>query len=94
MQVPAYAAPARTEDFSDLPPAYTFVGDGEPFYVETLHYIENLKRAGIPADVDVYHTDIHAFDMMRPELEISEVATEKFNQAFDYAKAHYFAENP
>ena len=94
MQVPAYAAPARAEDFSDLPPAYTFVGDGEPFYVETLRYIENLKRAGIPADVDVYHTDIHAFDMMRPELEISEVATKKFNQAFDYAKAHYFAKNP
>lgn len=41
--------------------AGTFVGDGEPFYVETLRYIENLKRAGIPAEVDVYHTDIHAF---------------------------------
>lgn len=92
-QVPAYAAPARAQDFADLPPAYTFVGDGEPFYAETLQYIENLKRAGISADVDVYHTDIHAFDMMRPELEISRVAAEKFNQAFAYAKEHYFAEN-
>ena len=90
---PAYAAPARAQDFADLPPAYTFVGDGEPFYAETLQYIENLKRAGISADVDVYHTDIHAFDLMRPELEISRVAAEKFNQAFAYAKEHYFAEN-
>ena len=93
MQVPVYAAPARAKDFSGLPPAYTFVGDGEPFYAETLQYIENLKRAGISADVDVYHTDIHDFDMMRPELEISRVAAEKFNQAFAYAKEHYFAEN-
>ena len=92
-QVPAYAAPARAHDYSGLPPAYTFVGDGEPFYAETLRYIENLKCAGIPAEVDVYHTDIHAFDMMRPELEISRVAAEKFNQAFAYAKEHYFAEN-
>lgn len=93
VQVPAYAAPARAQDFADLPPAYTFVGDGEPFYVETLRYIENLKRAGIPAEVNVYHTDIHAFDMMQPELAISKIAAEKFNQAFAYAKEHYFAEN-
>ena len=92
-QVPAYAAPARAQDFADPPPAYTFVGDGEPFYVETLRYIENLKRAGIPAEVDVYHTDIHAFDMIQPELEISRIAAEKFNQVFAYAKEHYFAEN-
>ena len=92
-QVSPYAAPARAKDFSGLSPAYTFVGDGEPFYAETLQYIENLKRAGIPADVDVYHTDIHAFDMMQPELEISKIAAEKFNQAFAYAKEHYFAEN-
>lgn len=91
--VPAYAAPARAQDVSGLPPAYTFVGDGEPFYVETLHYIEALKSAGIPADVDVYNTDIHAFDMMRPELEISKAAAEKFNRAFAYAREHYFAEN-
>lgn len=93
MQVPSYAAPARAQDYSGLPPAYTFVGDGEPFYVETLRYIENLKHAGISANVDVYHTDIHAFDMMRPELEISKIAAKKFNQAFTYAKEHYFAEN-
>ena len=88
-----YAAPARAQDFSGLPLAYTFVGDGEPFYTETLCYIESLNRAGIPAKVDVYHTDIHAFDMMQPELEISRIAAEKFNQIFAYAKEHYFAEN-
>ena len=43
--------------------------------------------------MDVYHTDIHAFDMMRPELEISKAAGEKFNRVFAYAQEHYFADN-
>ena len=61
--------------------------------METLRYIEALKSAGISADVDVYHTDIHAFDMMCPELEISKAAGEKFNRVFAYAQEHYFADN-
>lgn len=55
-KIPAYASPARQTDYSNLPPAYTFVGDREPFYCETLTYIENLKKAGVPAHVDVYPT--------------------------------------
>ena len=39
--VSLYAAPARQTDFSGLPPAYTFVGDEEPFYQETLDFIAN-----------------------------------------------------
>ena len=89
-QTPAYAAPARATDFSGLPPAYTFVGDGEPFYAETLQYIEALRKAGVPAKVDVYHTDTHAFDMMRPEREISKIAAEKFNVEFAAAQERYF----
>lgn len=61
------AAPARLEDFSGLPPAYSFVGDGEPFYAETVYYFERLRAAGVPAQLDVYHCDMHAFDMMRPQ---------------------------
>lgn len=90
--VPAYAAPARAMDYSSLPPAYTFVGDGEPFYAETLRYIRELKKQGIPARVDVYHSDMHAFDMMRPEAEKSRAAAKQFNRAFAYAKEHFFAE--
>ena len=90
--VPVYAAPARATDYSSLPPAYTFVGDGEPFYAETLRYIRELKKQGIPARVDVYHSDMHAFDMMRPEAEESRAAAAQFNRAFAYAKRHFFAE--
>ena len=92
-KVPPYAAPSRQTDYSDLPPAYTFVGDGEPFYCETLTYIENLRKAGIHAEVDVYHTNMHAFDMMKPKLAISKEAANKFNEHFEYALGHFFAEN-
>lgn len=90
--VSPYAAPARQTDFTGLPPAYTFVGDGEPFYRETLDFIENLKKAGVEASVDVYPSDMHAFDMVEPGLDISRQAIRKFNEKFEYAKNHYFAE--
>lgn len=86
-----YAAPARLTDFSGLPPTYTFVGDGEPFYAETVQYIARLKACGIPADMDVYRSDMHAFDMMQPDTPLSREAAERFNERFAYAQAHYFA---
>ena len=86
-----YAAPARLTNFTGLPPAYTFVGDGEPFYAETVRYIEQLKACGIPASMDVYHSDMHAFDMMRPEEPMSREAARRFEEQFAYAQAHYFA---
>lgn len=92
-EVSAYAAPARQKDYSNLPPAYTFVGDGEPFYAETCDYVENLHKAGIKAEMDVYKSDMHAFDMMKPEWEISKKAIQRFNEHFEYAVEHYFAEN-
>ena len=86
-----YAAPARLTDFAGLPPAYTFVGDGEPFYAETVRYIEGLRACGIPAGLDVYHSDMHAFDMMRPKDPMSREAARRFYEAFAYAQTHYFA---
>ena len=44
--VSPYAAPARQKNYKGLPPAYTFVGNDEPFYSETRTYIENLRKAG------------------------------------------------
>ena len=92
-KVSPYAAPARQTDYSNLPPAYTFVGNGEPFYAETCTYIDNLCKVGIEAEIDVYKSDMHAFDMMKPALEISKNAALKFNKHFEYAMEHYFAEN-
>ncbi len=61
--VPKYASPSRETDYSGLPPAYTYVLDGEPFLDETRAYIRNLQEAGVDAAVDVYHGDFHGFDV-------------------------------
>ena len=84
-KVSPYAAPAQQTDYSNLPPCYTFVGDGEPFYCETLQYAADLKEAGVQADVDVYPTNVHAFDMMKPDWAISKQAINAFEQHFEKA---------
>lgn len=87
----AYAAPARQTDYTGLPPAYTFVGDGEAFYCETLTYIEDLKKAGVSAHVDVYKTGLHAFDMLMPFRRISRQAIAAFEKQYLYAQENYTA---
>lgn len=90
-QVSIYAAPSRATDFSKLPPTVTFVGDLEPFNDETLAYVSNLKKAGIPVKCEVYQGCYHAFDVINPKAEVSKKATEFFLSNFKYACEHYFA---
>ena len=87
--VSPYASAARQTDYTGLPPCYTFVGDGEPFYSETLDYVEKLKAAGVDAAADVFSTDIHAFDMLCPDLDISRQAIKRFNEQFRHALENY-----
>lgn len=82
---PAYAAPARQTDYSGLPPAYTFVGTREPFYCETVEYVEHLRAAGVRAEIDVYETGVHAFDMLLPFLKKSRLAARRFEAHFGEA---------
>ena len=91
---PPYAVPARQEDYAGLPPAYTFVGNQEAFYCETLSFIHRLNEAGVPAKVDVYPTGFHAFDMLLPFLKISREAAAAFEREYLYAAEHYFAPQP
>ncbi len=81
--VSPYAAPAQQKDYTGLPPCYTFVGDGEPFYRETLDYVSALKAAGVEAEADIYPTNVHAFDMLRPDEEVSRKAIRRFNEQFE-----------
>ena len=46
---------------------------------------------GVPAELDVYHSDMHAFDMMRPDDVLSIQAAEAFNTRFADAQARFFA---
>jgi len=90
-EIPPYAAPARQIDYTNLPPAYTFVGDIEPFYCETLTFVENLQKAGVEAKVDVYPGCFHAFDMLLPFLKVSKQAAKVFETEYLFAAEHYFA---
>ena len=63
----------------------------EPFYCETLKFIEDLKAAGVEAKVDVYEGMYHSFDLSEPKHPVSREAIKNFNDMFAYAKEHYFA---
>ena len=81
-RVPKYASPARETDYSGLPPCYTYVLDGEPFYCETLTYVQHLQEAGVEAYVAVYHGDVHAFDLYHFWEEQSRMAKEKLCEMY------------
>lgn len=91
-EVPVYAAPARAVAYRNLPPAVTFVGDIEPFRDETIQYVENLKRAGISVDFEMFEGCYHGFDIINPKAEVSKKAISFFIHSFKYAVDHYFAE--
>jgi len=48
--IPAYAAPARAEDYRHLPYTYTCVGQLDPFRDETLTYVTKLAQAGVDVE--------------------------------------------
>ena len=92
-RVSPYAAAAGQTNWKNRPPAYTFVGDGEPFCAETLTFVRRLQEAGTEASADVWHSDMHAFDMLRPDLPESRKAIRKFEEAFARAVERCYAEN-
>jgi acetyl esterase/lipase len=81
-EIPAYAAPSRATDYSRLPPTITFVGDLEPFRDETLEYVENLKRAGVPVTFRKYEGCFHGFDAIAPKAQVSKSARQFLLDSF------------
>ena len=80
--VPKYASPSRETNYAGLPPCYTYVLDGEPFYSETMTYVQNLQEAGVDAHADVFHGDMHAFDALF-WTENAKEAHEKLSKAYE-----------
>jgi acetyl esterase/lipase len=69
--VSPYAAPARAEDLSGLPPAFICVGDLDNFRDEDLEYARRLSDAGIPTELHIYPGVPHAFENSAPEIAVS-----------------------
>ncbi|MER6345289.1 alpha/beta hydrolase [Streptomyces sp. NPDC001595] len=72
--VTAYAAPARAEDLSGLPPAFIDVGSAETFRDEVVAYAARIWQAGGVAELHVWPGGFHGFDALAPEAELSKRA--------------------
>jgi len=88
--VTPYAAPARCTDYTKLPPTITYVGSIEPFRDETKTYVENLRRANVPVEFEVFDGAFHAFDMMVPNAPISKRANRFLLENFRKFVRRYF----
>ncbi|RPK65421.1 MULTISPECIES: alpha/beta hydrolase fold domain-containing protein [unclassified Streptomyces] len=70
-RVDPYAAPARADDLSGLPPAYLDVGELDLFRDENIAYANRLMQAGVPVELHVYPGGIHAGELLAPDAELS-----------------------
>ncbi len=69
--VSPYAAAARAEDLTGLPPALVTVGAMDLFRDENIEYAQRLMAAGVPTDLQVYAGMYHGAEMSVPEAAVS-----------------------
>ncbi|MDP9705785.1 MULTISPECIES: alpha/beta hydrolase [Rahnella] len=60
--ISCYAAAARAEDLSGLPPAWIGVGSIDLFLDENIDYARRLIRAGVPVEFSIYPGGFHGFN--------------------------------
>lgn len=73
-QVPAYAAPARTDDLANLPPAYIDVGAAEVFRDEATAYASRIWATGGQAELHIWAGGYHGFSGSSPDATVSRAA--------------------
>ncbi|WP_406193826.1 alpha/beta hydrolase [Streptomyces sp. NBC_01017] len=71
-EVSAYAAPARAEELSGLPPAFLDVGSAETFRDEVVAYASRIWQAGGVAELHVWPGGFHGFDGFAPQAVVSQ----------------------
>ncbi|MGW4755986.1 alpha/beta hydrolase [Streptomyces chartreusis] len=69
--VSPYAAAARAEDLSGLPPAFLDVGSAETFRDEVVAYASRIWQAGGVAELHVWPGGFHGFDGFAPQAGVS-----------------------
>jgi len=67
----AYAAPARAEDLSGLPPTYIDVGDLDLFRDEDILFAQRLSAAGVPVEFHLWTGAYHASEGFAPHAKLS-----------------------
>lgn len=69
--VSAYAAPARREDLTGLPPAWIGVGTLDLFHDEDVRYAARLKSSGIPVELEIVDGAFHGFDAVLGKTDVA-----------------------
>ncbi len=72
--VSAYAAAARADDLSNLPPAFLDVTSCETFRDEVVAYASRIWAAGGQAELHVCPGGFHGSDLMAPDATLSKRA--------------------
>ena len=67
-----YAAPARAEDLSELPPSYIDVGDLDLFRDEDITLAQRLSAAGVPVEFHLWTGAYHASELFAPKARLSQ----------------------
>lgn len=66
-----YAAPARAQDLSGLPPTFIDVGTVDMFRDEDIVFANRLMQAGVPTELHINPGSYHASEIFAPEAELS-----------------------
>jgi acetyl esterase/lipase len=69
--VSQYAAPARADDVTGLPPTYIDTGDLDIFRDEDLTYARRLSDAGVPTELHLHPGCPHAFEALASRADVS-----------------------
>ncbi|MET7480053.1 alpha/beta hydrolase [Streptomyces sp. NPDC005648] len=70
--VSPYAAAARAEDLTGLPPAFLDVGSAETFRDEVVAYASRIWQSGGIAELHVWPGGFHGFDGFAPQAALSQ----------------------
>ena len=87
--IPPSAVPARTTNFSGLPPAWIGVGSIDLFASEDLEYARRLLLAGVATELLLVPGAFHGFNVAVPHAPLSV----SFNQSWNTALARAFMKN-
>ncbi len=67
-----YAAPARAQDLSGLPPTYIDVGTVDLFRDEDIAFAARLMQAGVPTELHVNPGSYHASEVFAPDAALTQ----------------------
>lgn len=69
--VSIYAAPARCDDYSGLPPALTFIGACDMFLAETRSMVDKLRKAGVDVTYKEFPEAYHGLEVIAPKARLA-----------------------